>query len=373
MRSHAILCAVLGASLLLSACGSSGGGTTTTVLDPQFADPDLFLGTHAYFVIAGTQGGPEEVRTSWGDMNVQAGMLTSFGSSNNTGVVSGGVGSVGGNPYFVHGDRRFGTLSSLGQRIVATGGISADGSVAAEGGITPGYATGFSMFLRKGAGLDDSVLSGTYFFAAFGAQVAGVQTGSRWGRVQLDGAGAGTIAINSNIEGVIAPPGNLDLTYSVAANGELTWQFTGAQAMTGWCTGNGELAVLTGGLMAADDPLQIVMVREGAGFSDANLEGSWFLLGLSQAVGPNTYRSFTGSLVSNGMGVANVAGVSNEEGAITWTGEEMVGATLSGDGALTVTTGAETWSGGISESGRFGVLAGPTNAGTDPGMFILIR
>ena len=373
-RSTARRCAAVGAFLLLTACGSSGGGTTTTVYEGEFAPPDLYLGLYRVFGISGSQGGPEEVIATWTDLNVQPDMVIGSGNGNNTGAVGGGGGFAGGNTYFVHGDRRFGTQSDLDKRITSTGGISADGSVAAHVGIAPNAGPGVHLHLRKGSGLDDSILSGTYYFAAFGAQVAGVMTGSYWGRVQLDGMGAGSLLANANIEGVIAPPNNIDLTYAVAANGGVDWTFTGAQTMTGWSTAEGELVVLAGGTMAADDPLLIVMVREGAGYSDASMEGPWFLLGLSQEVGPNSYTSFTGSLLSNGMGAADVQGIANNEGTIDWTMPENVSTSTTANGGLTLTTGGgETWVGGISQSGRFGVLAGPTNAGSDPGIYVLLR
>ena len=375
MHSHrsTSLVALL-ASLLLTACG--GSGSTETVLVGTFADPDLLQGTYGVLNASGTAGGPEELTVVWSSQSITPAMLTGLSATtNNTGVVGNPALGATSNAYVVHGDRRLGWSGSNDGHFRTMGGISADGSVAIMAQTRETTRPRLDVRVRQGAGLDDSVLNGAYWFGAFGAEVGGVQTLSRWGRVNFDGMGGGDITISQNVEGVISPLGNIGISYSVAANGQVSLDIFGAQTYAGWANENGELVILGGGVNAGDDPHMMVIVRQGTGFSDASSLGTWFLTGISQEIGTNTYSSFAGSLLSNNPGIVSASGFTNNEGKVEW-GEPSwsIPISIADTGAFVLSTGAgEDFIGSLSDSGRFGVLAGPVNAGSNPALYVMIR
>lgn len=362
------------AGLLLTACG--GSGSTETVLVGSFADPDLFQGTYGVVDASGTAGGPEALTVVWAAQSVSPASLTGVAATGNfTGVVGGIPLAMTSNPYVVHGDRRLGWSQPWDGHLRTVGGISVDGSVALLSPIEAGSRARLDVRIRQGAGLDESILSGAYYFGAFGAEVAGVQTLSRWGRLTFDGAGGGDITIGQNVEGVISGLGNIGISYSVAPNGQISLDIFGAQTYSGWASENGEMVILGGGVNGGDDPHMMVAVRQGTGFSDASSLGTWFLAGISQEVGTNAYSSFAGSLLSTNPGLVDASGFTNNEGKVEW-GEPSNGIpiSISENGSFILSTGGgEDFIGSISSNGRFGVLAGPVNAGTNPALYVLLR
>lgn len=365
---------VLTVLVLLLVTGCGGGGGSKTVLVPSFSPPDLFQGYYGFVGLSGTQGGPEEFIAEWGGVSAIDDMASTSSSANLNGAVGVIPGHAGTNPYFVHGDRRFGRRNPFTGLITTSGGITPEGDVAIAMHVQGGSRPGLDFHVRRGVALDASVLTGSYFFASFGMQIAGSETTSRWGRAQFDGVGAGTLEVSVNAEGVTAGPGMTDFTYVVSANGGTTLDLLGAQSLSGTCSPDGEFLVLAGGVGLGDDPLVIVLVKEGTGFSDASLEGTWFVVGVSQEVGPDTYRTFSGALFADPAGAVTLLGTENVEGVVLATPEDTATAGVAPDGELTLSTpGGDTYTGGLSANGRFGVLAGTTNPGGDPGMYVLIR
>ena len=355
----------------LTACGSGGGSTTT--LTPAFLSPDAFEGSWRQVGISGTAGGPEEVASSWGSVQVAGGTLDFNVLGNQSGLA--GLGSVGTgpSPYLVMADRAFATQDLDTGFLVSRGGMSVDADVAARVNLRRKTRPSLRMYLRRGEGLGMSVLSGTYAMAFFASEPAGMVTRSGWGTATFDGGGIGSVTFGQNVEGLPVIESNAPATYSITANGSLTLHLDGTYTALGAVTSDGELAVVAGGTDDTEAPGLYVFVRKGSGFSDASLSGSYFLLGLSQATGTNEYAGTTGILEADGMGMATVQGWRNDEGSISWVPDESVPTSVGPDGALTITTPGEDFVGCLSETGRFGILSGPTNFGTAPSLYVLIR
>ena len=118
----------------------------------------------------------------------------------------------------------------------------------------------------------------------------------------------------------------------------------------------------------------VAMVRVADSASDATFSGRYGFVYLER--NSNSYISSTGVLEADGVG-----GIQFETIQINWEGARFsrdvsaqASSAVSNTGALSLfITPSESFLGGISQSGRYAVLAGNTNDGSPPGIWILVR
>ncbi len=368
-RTALVLCA-----LFLAACGGSDGTTTVVVAAGEQPPPALFNGAYHMSIIGGsTAGGLENFLVSWGDATAdpETGLLSFTGSANADGVVNASDENL---PFEERSDRELALEPFLPAYDALQGGVSEDGSVAAAAAATPFIPPYLMLFTRAGSGYDNATVAGTYQFAAMSSTAVGNSTGALWGTITFDGAGGGNAEVTTNAEGAIVGPFVVPINYTVEPDGGLQLAINGALILQGGIGADGEVALLGGGVIAGDNPTQYVLVRQGAGLADADLDGIYFFAGLTQEVGSNLYGSISGHLLADGAGSAFFTGYVNNQGDVTVEPPEPLTTTVAGDGTISVTTGGgDVFHGSLSASGRFGIFAGPDGPGTNPSFFFFFR
>ena len=360
---------------LLAACGS--GGSDTTLYVPVQGSPQagLFAGPyHTGWISAIEDGGSETFNTLWGQVeadgvwDVQGAMHYNWLGS----VGQAPYGSVG--QFAVESDRRFTFESQFAGHDDALGVISATGDLAILAGITPDTWPTIRLFGRRAGVHDDASLSGTWRFAGYSATAAGANTAAIWGTVAFDGAGGGSSEMSVNSEGATFGPALRGVTYAVAPDGSTTLGFAGGLELEGGITGGGDVLILGGSTVAGDHPNLYVFIRAGAGLSDADLVGGYGLVGMTQQIAGGLYTSLSGHFEADGMGWAEFAGLANHEGAVALEPTTVISTFVGPTGALSfVTPGGDSLVGALSPDGRFGMFCGPTNAGSDPSFFLILR
>jgi hypothetical protein len=287
---------------------------------------------------------------------------------NTNGVLGGPTSPGAAIPYTVDALRTF--TWNLGTPALR-GGVSADGSVACLASILAGLDPAMFVMGRKSGTWSNADLAGLYFLCFFA--YLNPSDSAIFGTAVLDGAGGvsgGTVM--ENLDGAPIGPSATMLTYAAAADGSLTGSFFGLAA-TGAILAGGELILLSGGTVAADDPFLLLLVKAGAGLSNASLNGSYFAVGLEADTGPPPqWTSQTLSLTMDGAGgIAINGGTRSEDGVIFPVPPGVSDYTVAANGALTVETG--TFEGGVSPSGNYAIFAGGTGVGDAPTMFFLMR
>ena len=373
---HAVPPAALLALLLLAACGSSGGGDSTVVVPVQSSpNAHLFAGTYQAVAVSATEDmGFEYMRTRWGTM-LADGVYDVLGSlTHNYGGAISVLATDTYGTFAVETDRRFTYESLFAGLDHSVGGITETGDIVSLAIMAAGATPTMQVYARRDGMHGLGSLSGTYRLAGFGATVAGLMTSATWGTVTFDGMGGGTSDAAVNQEGATFGPVLLPITYTVAPDGAMSLSFAGGLTLDGGIAAGGDVLLLGGGTTPGDNMFVYVLVREGAGLGDADLDGNFVLTGMTQEVGTNFYATIAGNLAADGMGAAQARGLRCQEGVVEWIPSENVTTTVAPTGALTLTTGGgDVFVGGLVPDARFGVLAGPTNAGGDPTILFLLR
>ena len=164
-----------------------------------------------------------------------------------------------------------------------------------------------------------------------------------------------------------------NLLYSVAADGLVTLTAVlGGIGFQGGLHPTREIAACAGSIGPGIRTL-LVCVQNATAADDTTFAGDYCIVGLAFDFTTPAFRSFTGHLVSDGLGGGTVQGTTNVEGVIGSTGPTTLTYAVSTNGTVTLTTPDGTFSGGVSQSGDFAVLGGPVTAGSQPAIYVLVR
>ncbi len=367
-----ILMLVVAAPAMMITTGGCGGGGTpapmggggTVISGPSDAD---FFGGYFWQFLSCNPGIPE-CTSQWGIMTADGAGSINAGAiaQNQAGVVTGPVG-IPPLPYTVNPD---GTIELTIGPSTLNGGITEDGAIMAVAQNTPGFHPTIAIMPRGVGVYNDASLNGEYHYCAFWFNGASGNEVAHWGgTVTFDGVGGAFnySAGSTNVNGAVAPPQppmNYG-AYNVAANGLVEWFHPGSW-MTGGLGFGGDLMVLTGSTNAGEDRQRVeVLIRKGAGLSDASLSGTYrcIVIGADDAPPPR-YFSYTGTVTFDGAGGYLLGeGQVNRDGVIL--PQPAAGApspySVSADGTLEVN--GTLFQGGVSPDGRVAVWSGPNVAG----------
>jgi hypothetical protein len=223
--------------------------------------------------------------------------------------------------------------------------------------------------IKRGSGFSDASLSGAYHFSGFAVSFG--STFSYFGVITFDGIGSAALNLGFNIEGAISPPAPTTATYSVAADGQVTLTFTGGDAYTGTILPDGGLALLGGSTINGQAPAALALVPKTSGASNATLNGTYQLIGMERE--GSGFTSLTGSVVADGSGSLTATFTRNTDGVITTSGPDIVSYSIDADSTLRIDPAGEEFIGGVSPTGAYAILGGPTLTGTNPKFFVLMR
>lgn len=196
--------------------------------------------------------------------------------------------------------------------------------------------------------------------------------------------GAGSMPFNttfSNLDGAVSAPGADFNTYTVAADGSMTWLSGAQNVFTGGITSTGDV-LLGAQVQPGDIPALLAGIRRGSGFSNGALSGVYHYAYLNYRTTslPNR-QTVLGTITFNGSGVitavtaatVNTGGSANPAGALA-TGTYSVA--VDGTAALTMPNpgvGIGSFTGQVLVGGGFALFAGSTVAGQNPGLLVLVR
>jgi len=356
-------CLALASISFLAACG--GGGGTAGAL------PTLSAGAFHSITFKGFHGPPDHVRTNVGVLlSDGVSLLTDAGSIEND---DGVIGTDPGGPVVPYSLSADGVLSlhdGFGTDHFQ-GGVAAGGKTFGLAAVLPIFPSEVVLTLgvKKDAGLSNATLTGDYHSCYFG-RAAGAHAGVV-GMATFDGSGGvGLGTTLANTDGVITGPSFGLGAYDVAADGT----FALGPPYRGGASADGEHAIVGGGVTPGSLPLTWVFVRQATAASLASLTGTYTIVGIGYDLAEGKYADVAGSVRIDGDGRCMVSVTINREGRLSslfWASTYTVAA----DGTLEMTLGAggDTYRGGISADGSFGVLGGGSNPGSDPALFVLFR
>lgn len=350
-------------------CGGGGGGGGLPGT-PQPTDA-LFSRTYHRNTFYGVVGAQNQAATEWGE------------------TVADGMGNVGGGQIYLNVNGALGgPFVPLGQPYsvqpgyglsfggAQTGGISTDGRVAILGETGGGAGAGIVTLLRRQGTFSAASLNGTYHLMMFLYLHLSAQDAAFWGTATFDGQGNSTSSVSRNDNGVVSGPSSPPAgTYSVAADGTVTWTRAGNTYSGGLLEG-GDLAILTGGTVANQVPVLMVLIRAGQGLSNATLSGAYHTVGLLANAPAGTtprWRNYVGASVADGVSQWSLgAGTMNSDGVVLPVPPLGVSAyAVAGNGALTMVTA--NWLGGVTPTGSFAAVAGGATQGDAPQLWLLVR
>lgn len=361
---------------LLSACGGSSGPASGSVA--------LLSGTYFFAAL----GGSRVDVPAWDRMT--AGDLVADGAGNATATTTLvnedsvlGTESPLALTYTVGADSSF-TLSDGGTPVM-TGGLASAGDVAVGANLTAGDSPQLLLMVKSTGAFGNASLSGDYHLvyvapSPVGAQKTAVQA------VSFDGVGGilnSALPGSSNESGSVTPlPMFLTVgTYSVAANGRVI--VDGGDAMghyTGTVLAGGSFAVLAGDTVAGvSGPRMIVLVKVGAGLTNATLQGDYWAANVTFNDATRTqWTCGTGVYTFDGAGgLPSLSFTRNSEGTIASSGGaddysvSPNGTLLVGD--VTGAMGGPYVRGAVSADGRFAVFGGSIAATQAPLLYVLVR
>jgi hypothetical protein len=174
-----------------------------------------------------------------------------------------------------------------------------------------------------------------------------------------------------NNEGAVSPPSGSAGTYTVAANGEVSLMFGGGDGFTGTILPDGGMALLSGGISNGEAPLAIAITPTTVGATDGTFTGTYQLIGIERD--GDGYTSLTGSVVANGSGVLTASFTRNTDGSISTSGPDLLTYSVAADGTLTVDPVVDMFVGGVSPTGDYAFLSGPSAPASNPKFFVLMR
>jgi hypothetical protein len=361
------LVALLVGGSFASACGGGGGST------PAPSSP--FFGSYRSFMFTITDGPPVGCESTWGTVtaNGEGAMIGSmFG--NIDGSLAAPV-PMDGWTTRVEPDNSFAwQISSVPAVDVFAGGIRPDGSAGVLGTVEPGVRPGILVVSRVEGVYGLPLLNDDYHACGFTYDAATFTTVSYFGRMTFDGAGGGERLLGRNANGTIgvalAP---VALSYTVSLEGLVTIDATGLGHLRGGVFAGGDLVLVGGSTTDTERPVTFAMVQPSTAASLATFAGTYAIAGLQYSITSGGYQSVTGTGAADGVGALTVTFTENTEGTVVTQPPESVTYSVASDGRLTVTTGGGPLRGGVSPTGAYAVLAGPTVHGPTTGYYVLVR
>ncbi len=356
---------LLAGFLVFSTAGCGNGGPAPVASgDESVGGPPLFTFSGDFRVVTSIVPGGGDHFAVFGLVTADAaGMATGTGRASSLGVVSPTPLPTDAE-YFVLPD---GTLE-WGTFTGGIGAMSTDTNVAALYSV----GNGMTVLLRRQGSFDLSSIAGTYRFVA----LLGATTGnilSLGGTLVFDGAGGATLTPEFlNNEGTHTAPDTETGTYTLTTQGDLTIDF-GLLELTGGVDPTGEILTLGGGVTAGQDSLVLHAIREGAGRSAAQFNGTY--AAAVYRVVPTTHDAAGryGEMAADGAGGAMWTPLFPDLAA----GAPFVTIprtyTVAPNGQMDMDVDAEDYRGIISESGDVAFLVGGVTDGEDPGLLAFVR
>ncbi len=356
------LLAVLTLSLAATSAGCGGGGGSPVPSDAA----DLLDGNYLLWYLVANDDVVDRGGTIWGTLVADGmGALAGTVTENDEGVVSGP--SALGGTYTVAGDRN--TSLDFGTLVTFAGWTNAGGTMVATGSVTPGSDPVSLALLKLGTGFSNASLNGDYHFNGFGVTVNGTTAG-HFGKANFDGAGSIAFNTGVNTEGTITPPSASVGTYTVAADGQVTLTRNGF-TYAGSILPGGGLVLVAGPTQNTSDPAAFAFLPVSSGATNAQLSGTYQIIGIERD--GTGYTSLSGAVVADGAGALTATFTRNSDGTVTGSGPDVVSFSVAADGTLTVDPTGDMILGGVSPSGDYAIIGGPTGTGTGPSLYILMR
>jgi hypothetical protein len=227
----------------------------------------------------------------------------------------------------------------------------------------------------------DSTLSGTYTVFTFsGTETTPLEVGT--GTAVSDAQGHLDATLTTNRDGVVAGPTAISLLYEVAADGSLSVRdavdpdlFFGY----GGVSSDGAFGVYAT-MGEGDQPAITLLMRHGAGYSTASVDAKQNALGFGAILGSNDVFLVRGPTASDGEG-----GISPRTlpGIRTYAGQQFFTNThhldfgghfsTAADGASTLRTASEDFSGALVLGGLTAGWAGALGAGQTPSVYFVTK
>lgn len=255
----------------------------------------------------------------------------------------------------------------------AEGQISADGRLALITTMVPGNPPRIWILVREGAGLGPALLTGDYHYAGLESDNM-TNVRARWSDTTLamfNGAGAGLYGdVSQNENGLLSTVGGGAAFYGLAPTGLLTTSQTWFGEGEGGIRDDGYVAAIAGSLNN-EEPFVQIMVRAGAGLSNATWQGAYTVVGLrTDASSSNEATAIMATLQVDGAGNLQFLNMrANDEGAIGVLPDSSETYSVAANGAIT----SGVMRGAIAPDGSFGYVAGEGNGGGDPSLFVFLR
>jgi hypothetical protein len=351
--------------LALASCGGGGGGGGGGV--PP-GDESLLSGDYFMWLLYSQDDTPDEGGSLWGEVSADGmGGLTGTTTENGAGSVTGGI-ALPATAYTVAPSRAtaltFGTFGF-------TGWTNAAGTLLATGSTTAAFDPSIIALLKLGSGFNLGSLSGDYHVTGYIVNGTG-EAITYWGNAAFNGAGTVTITAATNTEGTVVPPIAVTATYSITASGRLTIVFPGGgDTFTGSILPDGELALVAGSTVNGGDPGAFAFIPKATTAANSTLSGSYQLIGLERD--GSSFTSLTGEANASGINAITATFTRNQGGVISTSGPDVVDYSVTGDGTLTVDATADMMMGGVSPSGAYAILSGPSAPGSSPDFLVLMR
>jgi hypothetical protein len=371
-RSRRFLASVAACVLpWLAGCGGSDGGGSTTVVTVAH-----WNGHYHHVAIDGPTAGAfgPTVLTYWGVAAFDgAGSLETTVTLNGDGSVSPGLPIRGfDSDYTVAPDREI-VIEALAVPALR-GGISFDGDVAIASSVAAGAGPSLRLFGRRRGTFRPFPLTGTWRVCALNYLFGATLQGAFFGSVVFDDTGSGTMTAGTNAEGTIFGAAAAAVSYGVAADGTMQFDFGGGLSLEGGLVRGGNVILLAGGTLDTQNPSLFVLVREAPEPSLASLQGGWFLAGWQFDVAGGVFAGVEGRAVADAVGNLTADLVRNTMGTYTALPPQSATWSLGAGGALTLTLGAgDVLAGGLSPEHDFAVVSGGTNPGSNTSLFVLLR
>ena len=372
-RSIPRLTAALACALLAAACGGGGGGADGgaggTPGGVVLNGKEFHQTSYSYLV----NGGVPDGIVIWAQLTFTESpdgdpVGISIGALNENGVVD--LGSTDGTiPRYEIDDDGFFSASSLGFEFMR-GGFSRDTRVGLVANTLVGSPPRIMCMVRKNGSFANASLAGVYHIAIHGHQGPSTLGGAVWGKLTFDGAGAiSGSSLSANADGVVTPSlAPVGGSYGVLPDGRVV-ATVGADSLSGGMLEGGDFLALTGETTDGLDVQEMLVgFPVGSGLDETAFDGTYWLVGMKDAVGGTATTSIVGTVMADGAGNIDVVTIENEEGSIS--GTEGPGTyVVSPDGSFALSGGDP---GAISPDGRFGFVSGGA-AGNSPQLFVFVR
>jgi len=202
----------------------------------------------------------------------------------------------------------------------------------------------------------NALLAGAYHYLTVGGeQGPPAHTLVQWGASQADGAGTLDVtALAEDVDDTVGAGSPFSTPYSVAPDFGFTLGGAGLEVAHGGITADGRLA-LTASTRPGTMPALLMLVRQGSGFSAADVAGTWHFLYHSPFT--TTGQILWGTVTLDGLGGQTLDLQSMVNGVPNGSIVQSDSYSVAPDGTLSMT--APKLVGGLLPSGDVAILVGP--------------